>query len=76
MIRDTDVIIAEVSFPSTGLGIEIGWADTFKKPIICISKQDAKASSSLRAVSQVFIEYSTPEELIAKISKELAKIKG
>ena len=72
LIQNCDVVIAEVSFPATGLGIELGWADAFNKPIICASKQGSKVSSSLKAVSEVFVEYSTSEELIIKLSERLA----
>ena len=34
-----DLLIAEVSFPSTGLGIEIGWANMLGKNIVCVSKE-------------------------------------
>ncbi|MCX6730945.1 MAG: hypothetical protein NTZ55_03790 [Candidatus Roizmanbacteria bacterium] len=33
MIKKADLIIAEVSFPGTGLGIELGWADALDKKI-------------------------------------------
>jgi len=38
LIKQADVIIAEASFPATGLGIELGWADAFDRPIICLYK--------------------------------------
>lgn len=75
MTKDTDVIIAEVSFHAIGLGIGLGWANAFDKPIICISKQDSKIFSSLKAVCEVVTEYSNPEELIIKLSQVLAKNK-
>lgn len=33
---EADLVIAEVSEPSTGLGIELGWADAHQVLIICI----------------------------------------
>ena len=38
IIKTCDVVIAEVSFPATGLGIELGWADSASVSIICIYK--------------------------------------
>lgn len=35
IIKNADIILAEVSYHSTGQGIELGWAETFRKPIIC-----------------------------------------
>ena len=29
VIKGCDMVIAEVSYPSTGMGIELGWADGF-----------------------------------------------
>lgn len=76
LIKEADVVIAEVSFPATGLGIELGWADAFDRPIICVSKQGTKVSDSLKAVSEVFVEYATSEELVAKLTEELANVKN
>ncbi len=76
LIRDCDIVIAEVSYPATGLGIELGWADAFGKPIICISKQDSKISGSLKVVSEVFIEYASSEELVTKVSEAIDKLKA
>jgi 2'-deoxynucleoside 5'-phosphate N-hydrolase len=35
-LRDCDVIVAEVTLPSLGVGYELGWACAFKKPILCL----------------------------------------
>src|SRR4051812_23351151 len=56
LFKDQDLIIAEVSFPSTGQGIELGWADSFKLPIICCYKQGNKVSTSLKMITSNFIE--------------------
>ncbi|MFA5947248.1 MAG: hypothetical protein WC813_04490 [Patescibacteria group bacterium] len=71
LLGDCDLVIAEVSYPATGVGIELGWADVFEVPIICISKSGTKVAGSLRAVSKTFIEYSTSEELVSKIAENL-----
>lgn len=34
-----DLVIAEVSLSSTGLGIELGWANDLKKNIVCLYKK-------------------------------------
>ncbi len=60
-------MIAEVSFPSTGLGIELGWASEAQCPILCISKQGSKVTSSLQFVCKNFIEYSNSKDMIIKI---------
>lgn len=44
IILDYDLVIAEVSLPSTGQGIELGWANYAKIPILCMHEKRAKAS--------------------------------
>ncbi len=67
IIKNSNVVIAEVSYPSTGQGIELGWADVFDIPIICIYKKDAKYSKSLSKLTDVFLEYVDSEDMIRKI---------
>lgn len=66
-----DLIIAEVSYPATGLGIELGWADILKVPVVCIYKKDSKVPGSLKVITDKFIEYSGAEDLIAKIAQSI-----
>ena len=42
VISKYDLIIAEVSLPATGQGIELGWADYAKIPILCIYEKGAR----------------------------------
>ena len=74
-IPTCDVIIAEVSLRSTGQGIELGWANAANVPIICIYKQGTKPAGSLKAVSNIFLEYEDREKMIQKIEEVLTKIK-
>jgi hypothetical protein len=71
IIKNCDLMIAEVSFPATGLGIELGWANCFERPIICIYKTGSKISGSLKVVSNTFIEYSNEAELVNKLKEVL-----
>jgi hypothetical protein len=66
--KDCDLVIAEVSEPATGLGIELGWASLSDVPIICIHRSDAKVSQSLRGVTDIFLSYENAAEMIEKIS--------
>lgn len=66
-----DLVIAEVSYPSTGQGIELGWADGYGVPIICVYKQGAKPSGSLKVVSNIFLEYSDAPDMIAQLVSNL-----
>lgn len=67
IIKNYDLVIAEVSLPATGLGIELGYADCFNTPILCIYEKGAKVSSSLKFVTNNFIEYDGSKDLIEKI---------
>jgi hypothetical protein len=66
-----DVLIAEVSKPATGMGIELGWADVYKKPIICIYRKGSKIANSLKYITDKFIEYENSDEMIEGIKKYL-----
>lgn len=67
VISDVDLVIAEVSLPATGQGIELGMADAAKKPILCIYEKGAKISSSLNYITDKFIEYESTEDMVNKI---------
>ena len=67
IISKCDLVIAEVSLPSTGQGIELGWADYTKTPILCMYEKGTKISSSLKYITNEFIEYDSVEDMIKKI---------
>jgi len=50
-IRGADLIIAEVSYPSTGMGIELGWADMMGKPVVAIYKTGCAPSAAVGIVT-------------------------
>jgi hypothetical protein len=62
-----DLVVAEVSYASTGLGIELGWADSAGIPIACLYRSDSKPSGALRAVTDRIVPYSSPKELIHEL---------
>jgi len=70
IIQVSDVVIAEVSFPSIGLGVELGWADSFGKRIICVYKGGQKGSKFLDVLTKEIFEYNSSEELV-KILEEI-----
>ena len=67
IISNSDLVIAEVSLPATGQGIELGWADYAKIPIWCIYEKGTKISSSLKFITNNFIEYEDTNDMINKI---------
>ena len=46
-IRDCDVLIAEVSVPSHGVGYEIGYALSAAKPVLCLVQEGRKLSKMI-----------------------------
>lgn len=66
-ISESNFILAEVSFPSTGQGIEIGWAHALHKPIICFHQKGTTPSHSLQFVSDKIFPYSSPGNLINQL---------
>lgn len=76
IIKNCDIVLAEVSLPATGLGIELGRASTYSIPIVCISKVGVKISDSLKFITKNFIEYSNSEDLIEKIHTFLEDIES
>lgn len=74
-MKECDLILAEVSYPSTGLGMELGWANLYNIPIVCIYKKETKLSKSLNTVSHTFIEYETSEDMLRKLEHMLNTLK-
>lgn len=67
IVATADLIIAEVSCPSIGLGIELGWAEYSKRKIICLLKEGARCSAAVEMVCSDFIHYSDREDMIKQI---------
>jgi hypothetical protein len=70
-LKHTDILVAEVSYPSTGQGIELAQAEAAGVPIVCFYKTGAKTSGSLRFVTDEKIEYQDIEDFLAKLSSRL-----
>lgn len=73
MINGCDVLVAEVSAPSLGVGIEIGWADAAGVPVIAMSEKGAQVSFSIdNAVTERF-EYENVDDMLAQLVAALIK---
>lgn len=70
-LKQIDVLVAEVSLPSTGQGIELGQANIAGVPIICFLKVGSRPSSSLRFVTDKIVEYTDTHDLLVKLQTEL-----
>lgn len=68
-IRTSDFLLAEVSYPATGLGIEMGWADSFDVPILAVYQAGKIPSKSINILTESVAEYTSSEELINIVRK-------
>jgi nucleoside 2-deoxyribosyltransferase len=67
-IRNCDVLIAEVSVPSHGVGYEIAFALQLGKPVLCISLEGRKVSKMITGNSDpnlIITTYRSVDEAIA-----------
>ena len=67
--KDIDLLIAECSYPATGLGIELGWAFDDNIKIYCIYKKGTKVSGSIYSITKNVFEYKDIDEMLKTIEK-------
>lgn len=75
-IRACDVLIAEVSVPSHGVGYEIGFALGLGKPVLALYQEERRVSKMISGNpdSRLTVEpYQTPEDAIQKMGVFLSK---
>ncbi len=63
-----DLLLAEVSIPSTPQGIELGWANSKGVPIAFLYQPEAQPSNALGKVSDFFAIYCDNIQLINGIN--------
>lgn len=73
VIKNSDLVLAEVSLPAMGQGIELGWADAFDRPIICLYQSDKEFSPYLKYLTEKFISYRDSLDLIQQLEKLLTE---
>lgn len=70
--KECQLILAEVSLPSTGQGIELGWANMLNLPIIAFHNTQAEISNSLQKICKKIIAYeNTIEEIIVELKQAI-----
>lgn len=81
-IRDTkwivecDIIIADVSVPSLGVGYELGFGESLNKDIVCIYDNNSQKSLSYMLSGNVkneIIKYDSLEDIKEKITEYFSK---
>lgn len=63
-ISEAALVLAEVSIPSTGSGIELGWASAYDKPIIGFYQAGAQVSPAVKFVTKQLYSYVTEEDIV------------
>ena len=72
-ITKCDVLVAEVSQPSHGVGMEIMLAYTLKKVVVCLYKRGTRLSWMIEGLPNAkLVEYETVEDLKTKLVKALS----
>ncbi len=69
-IRESDLMIAEVSTPSMGVGYEIATALQWGKPVLCLYRPGSTVSKMVLGNTEPNIRvesYTTPEKLLSLI---------
>ena len=72
--KNIDLVIAEVSFPSTGLGIELGFLYDDNKPIYCIHQTDKKFSGSINVITKNIYGYNSQDEMVEIIKEIIERV--
>lgn len=68
-INECDILIAEVTVPSLGVGYEIGYAESLNKRIICLYQNDDSISAMIKGNNSItHISYDDVDELLTKLS--------
>lgn len=71
-IRNCDAVIAEVSTPSHGVGYEIAYALSLRKPVLCCYKKDKKVSKIITgniSPGLTVIVYENDEDAVTEVRK-------
>jgi len=74
-ILESDLLVAEVTVPSLGVGYEIGRAVELGKPVLCLFKKDSDytISAMISGCDQVKMTYYKNLEEVQDIFKEFFK---
>ena len=61
-IKGCDVLVAEVSTPSHGVGYEIGYALSLNKPVLCLHKKTIKVSKMITGNPNPLLQVSSYQD--------------
>ena len=76
-IRGCDLLLAEVSTPSHGVGYEIGYALSLGKPVLCLHRAAAKVSKMILGNPHACLRvraYHSPHEAVKLLQQNLPDV--
>lgn len=77
-VKESDILLAEISNPSHGVGMEIMQAYISNKKIILVAKEDSNISFLVRGIPGAILleyrDYKDLEEKLRKILKEMISV--
>jgi hypothetical protein len=65
---------AEVSYPSTGLGIELGFAAERKVPIVCFHEHGTAYARSVKKVTEHIYAYTDGDDLVRQLREHISRM--
>ena len=69
-LKECDIVFADITVPSLGVGYEISYAENLGKKIYAIYEKEANVSGFLRGDEKInFLAYENIEEVINKINE-------
>ena len=73
-LDECDILFAEVSKPSLGIGYELGYLENKNKKIVCMYEQDTNLSAMIKGNNNFLkVPYNNIEELLISIDNILSK---
>lgn len=71
-IQECDIVIAEVTIPSLGVGYELAYAERVHKKVVCIYDKTKNVSAMIRGNENFqMVPYESMEELLEKLNEIL-----
>ena len=76
LLNQADIIVAEVTIPSLGVGYELAYGETHNKTVICCYEAKKKNISAMVLGNQNFIQisYTKMSDLFPKLDAVLSKL--
>jgi nucleoside 2-deoxyribosyltransferase len=58
-VKEADILVAEITTPSLGVGYEIGFAESHKKPVLCLYKETPGKRTSAMICGNKYVNLKT-----------------